>query len=212
MEILNGKAPYFEIKGGVVNTVLLSSIYEIEGFHLKAYHQFEAFSEEPWPYLEIDLTSAAVIARVVSTNSILLVEFKSTEGRRVELPAGKVSGKDSTVFHTGLREFDEETGGIIPIQNLKPLSVIHHKDGNGGIQFYTEVPKLKMGQYDQFGRGYLIPPEGTDMGRVICLITEPLNIFLDEGRTLLRHSHNKWAVDDALRLTLGMYISNSSSS
>jgi len=50
----------------------------------------------------------------------------------------------------------------------------------------------------------LTPPKGTDEGRVKRLITEPLEVFLNSEKTLLRYSQNQWAVDEIVRLTLGM--------
>lgn len=208
VEILEGRKPFLETRGAATDMVLLGTTYEIEGFHLKAYDEFQAYFAEPEPYLEIDLSSAAVIARVVDCNSILLVEFKAEDGeRRVELPAGKVKAdEDKTIFDTARREFDEETGGITALSNLKPLSVSHHRDERGGLHFYTEIPKLRVEGRDKLGRAYLTPPKGTDRGRVFQLITEPLDVFLDQERTLLRHSRNQWAVGEIVRLTLGLYI------
>ncbi|OGM14890.1 hypothetical protein A3A76_02060 [Candidatus Woesebacteria bacterium RIFCSPLOWO2_01_FULL_39_23] len=206
VEILEGKRPFLVSEGDVTDTILLKAFYEIEGFHLKAYNELDVFLDDPDPYLEVDLSSAAVIARTRNSNSILLIEFGVEKGRRrVELPAGKMKyGTDKTIFDTAKREFIEETGGMITLPDLKPLSVVRHKDGRGGLQFYTDFPEPKVEYRDELGRGYLTPPKGTDEGRVKRLITEPLEVFLNSEKTLLRYSQNQWAVDEIVRLTLGM--------
>jgi 8-oxo-dGTP pyrophosphatase MutT (NUDIX family) len=208
VEILHGERPFLVTREGVTDVALLDAIYEVEGFHLRAYSEHEIYFDEPEPYLELDISSAAVIARILNSNSILLVEFVVEDrGRRVELPAGKVmDGVDKTIFDTASREFIEETGGIITLPKLRPFAVSYHKDGRGGLQFYTEIPELRVEGYDKLGRGYLAPPKGTDKGKIINLITEPLGVFLDQEKTLLRHSQNQWAVDEVVRLTLGMHI------
>lgn len=208
MEILKGKRPFLEEGGSATDIVLLGAIYKIVGFYLEAYDELEVYLEDPEPYLKIDLTSAAVIARIKKGNSILLVEFETeNEGRRVELPAGKVeTGVDETIIDTAIREFAEETGGVVSLTNLKPLAVSYHRDGRGGLQFYAEIPEPRVEYRDELGRGYLTPPKGTDNGGVRRLITEPLNVFLDPDQSLLRYSRNPWALEPSVRLTVGLYI------
>ena len=211
MEVLKGRIPVLITEKGQSDIILLNSFYEIEGFHLKAFNELESYFDPPAPFLEIDLTSAAVIARVINSNSILLVEFLAKgEERRVELPAGKVNKNlDLTIFDTAKREFHEETGGMIETDILLPLSVVPHTDKKGGLQFFTEISEPLIAHRDDFGRGYITPLEGTDKGRVLQLITEPLDVFLNPERTLLRYSRNQWAVDINTRLTLGIYIKQS---
>jgi len=208
VNILEGRKPFLASREGKTDIVLLSTFYEIERFHLRAYNELDAYLDEPEPYLEIVLSSAAVLARIMNSNSILLVEFEVEDGeRRVELPSGKVKeDTDKTIFDAAAREFYEETGGTILLPDLKPLSVVRHKDERGGLQFYTEIPELNVEQSDEFGRGYITPPRGTDRGGVARLITEPLDVFLDQEKTLLMYSENPWAVDEVVRLTLGMHI------
>lgn len=210
-EILQGRIPVWATERELSDIILLDAFYEIERFHLKAFSELEVYFDPPVPFLDIDLTSAAVIARVINDNSILLVEFMAKDGeRRVELPAGKVNRNlDATIFDTARREFCEETGGMIELAPLQPLSVVRHTDKSGGLQFFTEIPQPIIEHRDDLGRGYFTPPDGTDKGRVLQLITEPLDVFLDADRTLLRNSRNQWAVDINTRLTLGMYIMES---
>ena len=150
---MEGKKPFLVTTEGVTDIVLLCAIYEIEGFHLWAYDEFGVYFDKPEPYLKLDLSSAAVIARIMDGNSILLVEFEvENGGRRVELPAGKVKdGVDKTIFDTAAREFIEETGGIITLPNLRPFTVSCHKDGKGGLQFYAEISELRVERSDEFG-------------------------------------------------------------
>jgi 8-oxo-dGTP pyrophosphatase MutT (NUDIX family) len=179
----------------------------VEGFNLKAYSELEAYFEDPQPYLDIELTSAGVITFVEDFRHILLVEtIDDSVSRRVELPAGKVNHiVDETIYNTAVREFIEETGLSISEEDLKPFMARYYRDGKGGLQFIASIPELQAQRIDKLGRKYIKPIEGTDKGRTVMLISEPIEVFANESISLLRNSKNLWAVDDEVRLTLLLF-------
>ncbi|KKP64116.1 MAG: hypothetical protein UR61_C0053G0003 [candidate division WS6 bacterium GW2011_GWE1_34_7] len=204
MEVLNGKEAI--LCNGVLS--LSNSFFEIDGFSLKAYHELESFFEEPEPYLELDLTSAAVIAFIGESNNILLIETTDDSGgRRIELPAGKVNDEDVSIYDTARREFAEETGLNANGIDLKPLITRHQKDMEGGLQFLTDISprlfrELNKTKVDELGRIFYKAPDGTDRGRTISLIVEPLEVFANQNKSLLRYTRHEWAVDNYVIATL----------
>jgi 8-oxo-dGTP pyrophosphatase MutT (NUDIX family) len=204
MEVLNGKEAV--LCEGVLS--LSDPCFQVDGFSLKAYHELESFFEKPEPYLELELSSAAVIAFIGSSNNVLLIEtVNDSEVRRIELPAGKVNDEDESIYDTARREFIEETGLRINDTELEPLLPRHQKDIKGGLQFLTEINprffrELSKIDVDDLGRIYFKPPVGTDRGRTISLIVEPLEVFVDQDRSLLRYTRHGWAVDNYVIATL----------
>jgi hypothetical protein len=62
MEVYHGdQAVNWRDPSDQTQEVLLSQVFEVEGFNLRAYSELEAYFEEPQPYLDIELTSAGVI-------------------------------------------------------------------------------------------------------------------------------------------------------
>jgi len=205
MNTLFGKEAMITTFGGLSETVLFDQMFEVEGFQLRAYHEFESFFEDPKPYLKLELTSAGVIPFIQDSNSILLVETNDGTGtRRVELPSGKVEDRDNSILDTATREFFEETGLEITKENLQPFMVRYQQDGRGGLQFVTEIAmqSLEVLETDRFGRVYFAPIDGTDNGRTVRLISEPLDVFIDQHSTLLQDSRHPWAIDMGVRETL----------
>ena len=204
MEYLKGKSAYdSRVGNNPFEVVLLDQFMEIEDFHLRSYSELEAYFEDPIPLLDIELTSAAVIPKIVEMNSILLVQTTdSSMPTRIELPSGSVNRDlDVNIYETAIREFREETGLDLSINALKPLGARYYKDGKGGLQFLADIsaPPLPTDLIDELGRQWYIPLEGTDNGRTVRLISEPLELFLDPKLSLLKHSKHPWAVDRNFR-------------
>lgn len=215
MEVLTGREAVIMETPSSSEIVSLGTFYEVENFELKAYHELEAFFEVPTPFFEIELTSAGVFVLVGKSKDILLVQTSDdSQGRRVELPAGKRESSDEDIFHTGQRELFEETGLKIEKELLKPFHVRHHEEGKGGLQFITQVPMFNYSPFDsppqdELGRSYFLPEVGTDNGKTKMLITEPIEVFINSKLSLLsKYSRNQWAVDYWVKETLRLYIND----
>lgn len=204
MEIFTAKALFSARTGEQTDFCLLNAIFEINGFRLRSFNELDAFFDDPEPELDIELTSAGVFALTAKSKSIVLVEFATEDGeRRVELPAGKVNKTlDATITDTALREFAEETGGIFGVPKLAPFAAVAHTPDSGGLQFVAKIAEPKHRYRDMVGRRYITPPPATDGGKVKAVVLEPLAVFADPTKSLLRYSRNPWAVEVETRMTL----------
>lgn len=189
---------------------LLDDLIEIEGYHIRAYSELESFFEEPEPYIDMILTSAAIIPYIETKGSVLLVQCRdSSIPFRIELPSGSVnSDLDENITDTAIREFEEETGLNISKKNIKPFMARYHSEGRGGLQYLGKIssPNLELERIDHMGREWYIPIEGTDNGKTIRIILEPLDLFIDPSLSLLRASTHPWAIDWSFRETLRLVI------